>query len=263
MKPVPTHQVPGRSPEPDWDRYYDLCFEIVHRMVPSMDDTLLRDSWSRELDLFFIDRKFNRLRGNVRRAYDQLRAMVDPEQVPSYNDINALTEGEAISLLSTCRLRYCLEVARRQHNEMIQYLFALEDKGIPIVPGKVIPSINVFDTERYRAVKSDLGIGHGELTAHASHLIHRTLNPELFEVALEQGCSAGQLGQSKGFYRLTDHMANAIYSFLQEKAAAKGYQLRSSNYYFPRNPTHGPGNGKWCKSLRRNHGNYWPSDREP
>src|SRR5262245_8316790 len=212
-------------------------------MIPTMDETLLRASWSRELDLFFIDRKFNKLRGNVKTAHDLLKEAVGPSQVPSYADIQALTEGTAISLLSVCRLRYCLEEARRARNDLIEFFFVL-DKRMPIRPGRVVPSINVFDSDRYRTVTRDLDVQKGELTDPARKAIGMTLNVALFEENLETGYSAGKTGESKGFYRLTDYMTAVVYQFLQSKAAVRGYELQPMNFYFPRNPTHGPGNGK-------------------
>lgn len=264
MRPVPFHQVPGRAqPEPSWDDYLDGNFRTVRRLVPTLDDALIRDSWTRELDLFFVDRRFNRLRGNVNEAHYLLRSMAGPEQVPSKADINALTEGVAISLLSVCRLRYCLELARRTRHEVVTYFFSLES-GIPIVPGQVIPSINVFDADRYRIASEEMGVMSGELTAYVSRAVGRVLNADLFEASLAAGYSAGRGGQSRGFYRLTDYMANSVYGFLQSKAAEKNYPLRPPNYYLPRNPRYGPGHGKWCRSLRRNHGNYWsPSSTPP
>jgi hypothetical protein len=234
-------------------------------MIPSMDDTLLQKSWSRDLDLFFVDRKLGRIANNVRRVHDELRRIADAPQVPSYGDIQALTQGEAISLLSVCRLRYCLELARRTNNIQLLFFFEIDpaapgsqNKGIPINAGKVIPSINVFDRDRYAEVKRDLNIQLGELTAFANQAMRRNLNAELFEGELERGYSPAKDGNSTGFYRVTDYVAGIIYNFLTLKAGPVGYDLRPLSHYLPRNPTHGPGNGKWCRSLLRGHGNYWP-----
>jgi hypothetical protein len=267
LKPLKFHEVPGRpTPEPDWDGYFHRSFRIIQRMIPSMDDVLLQESWSGDLDLFFIHRRFGRLENNVRTVSDHLREMVDPGQVPSASDIQALTEGRAISLMSVCRLRYCLEEARRVKHERILFYFSIDrmapneaDRRIPITAGKVIPTINVFDKTRYAEAKAALPIAQGELTAFAGRAVGRNLNPSKFEGELENGSISESTGRRTGYYRLTDHMARIVYEFLLSKAGPAGYALQPQNYYLPRDPTYGPGRGKWCRSLVRNSGNYWPA----
>src|SRR5580658_8008589 len=163
-------------------------------MIPTMDDTLLQESWSRDLDLFFIHQRFGRLDGNVRRVVDLLRDAAGSPQAPGNGDIQALTEGRAISLVSICRLRYCLEQARRARNDTLLFYFNVErsvenraNRNLPVTTRRVIPSINVFDAERYTEVKTALGISPGELTTFASRAVQRSLNVEFFERELEQG----------------------------------------------------------------------------
>lgn len=259
MQPAKVH--PGDL-EPDWQAYLDRHIRIVRKMIPKMDDSLIQESWSRELDLFFVDEKFGRIANNkARPVRDLLKAMVDPIQAPSENDIRALAEGRAISLISICRLRYCLEEARRvNHVPLLEYfnvdLAAKPAPRFPVAVGRIIPSMNVFDTKRYAEVKKVLGIVQGELTAYASKALGRTLNESYFEIDLEKGSLSGT-GAPSGYYRLTDHMAGIIYDFLKFKADPKGYALGPQSHYLPRDPTYGPGNGKWCRSLQRNRGNYW------
>lgn len=267
MQPVPVNQFPGNSdPEPDWDAYFDQSVRIVRRMIRSMDDTLLRESWRRDLDLFFIHRRFGRLDRNARKAHELLREMVEAPQVPSLGDIQALTEGRAISLLNVCRLRYCLEVARKARNDTVLFYFNVDrasanesERHLPVTAGKVIPSINVFDKERYAEVKAALGIAQGELTAFAGRVVQRSLNIDFFEGELERGSPSETTGERTGYYRLTDFMAGVIYSFLTSKAEPLHYPLQPQNFYLPRDPTYGPGRGKWCRSMLRNRGNYWPA----
>jgi hypothetical protein len=232
-------------------------------MVPTLDDSLLREGWHRDLDLFFVNSKFGRLANDIRGAQDYLRELVDVQQVPT--DLQALTEGRAVSILNVCRLRFCLEEARRRKHVPLLFLFNVDlsaevraQRELPVKVGSIIPSINVFDPRRYSEVKEALGISEGELTMFASKAARKSLNVSYFEGELEKGSLSGH-GERSGYYRLTDYMAGIVYSFLQSKAEPLGYQLEPQNYYLPRDPSYGPGKGKWCKSLVRNRGNYWPS----
>ncbi len=263
MRAVPYHTDPG-NPEkskPDWDEYYNSNLRIIRRMVPDLDDTLLQLACNIDLDLAFIDHKFKNLRGSARPVHEQMKSLVAPFQIPSYDDFRAITEGRAISLLSVCRLRHCMEVVRRDSNQYLKSCLLGSNGELPVRSGKVITSLNVFDYTRYRRIKQNLNIKKGELTAHASKRTGRNLNVELFEGALEGGYSAGKGGNSKGYFRITDFMAEIVYDFLREKSGLAGYQLEPRDHFLPRNPTYGKGNGKWCRSLVRDHGNFWEAKR--
>lgn len=117
----------------------------------------------------------------------------------------------------------------------------------------------MFDPERYAEAKKELGITLGELTTFAGRAVKKNLNVDFFEGELERGSPSESSGERTGFYRLTDYMAGVVYEFLKSKAEPLEYELKPQNFYMPRDPTYGPGRGKWCRSTLRNRGNYWPT----
>jgi hypothetical protein len=212
--------------------------------------------------LFFVDRRFQNLRGNIKPAKQALDTFVDALSRPARDEIEAIANPDeplATALPRILRLAKVLEAAIRHGNHEAIAYFQL-DRGNPFDAGQgtcVVPSIYGIEPSRLRDVRRRVKGDDRGFKAFLQAAGKRSVNANMFESFLEDGAALKQRGKFR--YLVTRATAQAIFDYLSKCSVTNNHQdgglgAASVDELFVSDPADFPGVGR-CEALPVRFGN--------
>lgn len=219
---VPRFTIVGaKQPKAKWHTFLDENRAEIRAMLttPLMDDEL-DQLFRQDLDYFFVDKKFENLRGSINPAKTALERFVDAFSKPARQEIEAISTPRlplATSLSRILKLAKLFEVAISQGNHEAITYFQLES-GNPFGGAAcVVPSIYGVAPSTLRTARMNVG---GDDQGYKAFLRSRNRSSSaanIFEASLEDGSKV--VRGSSFHYLVTYATAKSIFEYFQHCAA--------------------------------------------
>ncbi|MHC2295379.1 hypothetical protein [Bradyrhizobium barranii] len=212
---VPYFLPPGTSkPRPQWTRFLeDNRAEIHNLLSEKLSDYQLDHLYRTDLDLFFVDHRFNNLRGNIKPAQAAIAYSVDAVSKPSREEIDAIAmpgQPIATALIRIHKLAKAMQVAiAHKHASSITY-FEL-DTGNPFDKACVVPSIYGVEPSKLKDCRRRVGGDDKGFRDFVTASGRRPSPAKVFEAYLEDG---GALRGGEFRYVVTRVTATLIFGYL-------------------------------------------------
>lgn len=216
------------KPKPQWTVFLDDNRQEIRGMLatPLSEDEIGR-LFRTDLNLFFINKRFNNLRGHIHPARKALEAHLDSLSKPARDEIEAIAtpgEPQPTALAKILRLSKAFQVAIDHKNADAIAYFEL-DAGNPLDPANgavVVPSVYGIEPKVLRDHRRRLGGDDRGYRAFLQSAGVRASQVDIFEGYLEVTNRSGRK-TGRFPYLVTLATATKIFEYLRDCAAQNGH----------------------------------------